>query len=1087
MNIVKMNLIVAGFLLVLPFARAQACDPDFPGEILNACGSQDLMQFESDAVTTWLQLHQLPASDRAILYTYGRADVRNEIRGIMFDDLIRIIQEDPASRTPHETALYNWLKGVVDPLELQQYKDAAADADKWKADPCDWSPDPDVAAAYGLKYDNTAYCSGDPLITGFSVMQVPSQSYFLAAALKATYGNAVTSIPYASATLEGVQIDSYKMFGYAAIPAAGLSLGSALATYQFFLNSPSGGILAQIWKMDNAAAEGIKAIGQADGLIPEEAADAAEELQAATTEAEIEAVEGAAADFAAAPAAFVLIAVEIGIEAGFNFIDSEEALNEVNELDGFPSQFQNSGGANLQNFLANGTGLYQLQVAFTSQTLPERPSTAALPEHRDGVDPYFVLQNPQTGATTETQTLTYTDVAGIKWSLQTYEGFFLKSGTLSDGTVVNTISPTLTITDPYGITWNVDWVGEHFLLTQTAPQLYNNSDNILVPPMVCPADPLTGVSVIPFKTYACSSYMADNFQIQDGTHVWLGQSPVFTGDPVAGFAAGSSFSVNITAAGIPTPAISTTGAIPPGVTVSGGKNGAPLALSGSGLVKGTYTIPLQATNGTGSATENFTLVMGTVPQIVSAAQFTDHAGTPETFTIRAAGDTPLTFSLGPGFKMPPGYTFRDNKNGTATISGTDPGNVNGNSCSTQACVYGGTVQATNISGQASQNLTIPYVLWPPAALSDAYNDHPTTTFRAGVGNSFTIETNGAATPSDTVVADFGPPVTITEGSTLPGWLQFKDNGDGTATFSGQPPETATSYDVSASIALDKAGDTPSVYPVTIHVSAAPVFLDTGNQLRTKCMAGYGCGLAVHTNMAAGTFTLTGDAPGVIEQTVTPGVGELFYQTTTGGAYPITVKASNSYGEAFQDYTLYVEQAPGFPTAPAGQLDIWLMAKVPASYSIPTTGYPHDRGVDVSVDTGHTGQYLPEMKLGLSGDLLPPGISFTDHTSAGIPTGTGLFSGTPDPFGAGRDYQVLLSADNGLKASLPITIHVRAAGDVNNDGQVNCGDFNTFRAALGTYAGQPNYNVLADINGDGAVNVKDLFLVARYLPRGCPIQ
>ncbi len=70
----------------------------------------DLGQLERDAVQAYLGLHKLAAGDSPIIYDYGRADLRNAIRGVMFDILLGIINTPAAERTKHEQALYQWLQ-----------------------------------------------------------------------------------------------------------------------------------------------------------------------------------------------------------------------------------------------------------------------------------------------------------------------------------------------------------------------------------------------------------------------------------------------------------------------------------------------------------------------------------------------------------------------------------------------------------------------------------------------------------------------------------------------------------------------------------------------------------------------------------------------------------------------------------------------------------------------------------------------------------------------------------------------------------------------------------------------------------------
>ncbi|HWB95567.1 MAG TPA: dockerin type I repeat-containing protein, partial [Bryobacteraceae bacterium] len=460
--------------------------------------------------------------------------------------------------------------------------------------------------------------------------------------------------------------------------------------------------------------------------------------------------------------------------------------------------------------------------------------------------------------------------------------------------------------------------------------------------------------------------------------------------------------------------------------------------------------------------------------------FTDNGGVPETFTIRAAGNPAPAISLGSDFLIPHGYTFHDNGDGTATISGTDPGNAIYIKGQITTYVIGGTVLASNLLGNTSQQLAITFAPAPTPVVTGS----TTATFTPGIGNSFTISTTGATTG-----------VTMKNTDPLPSWMTFKDNGNGTATYSGIPPLTATSFDVTTGILPQAAGQNGIFVPslITIHVSAVPVFTDIGTQLITVCQVNQPCVLNVHTNMTAGTLSLSGDRPVGLNLAVSsPEQGELDFQTATGGAYPVTVNAANGVASTNQVYTFYVQQAPGFPLAIShGQGgfsnfwdtgDIWFMANVPVSFPIATTGYPHDVGVTTPGGT----VLLPPMQLTIT--RLPQGLSFASQTSAGIPTGTGLISGTPaDGAGSTGDWGVGMTANNGLESHLTLHIHVRHPGDVNEDFQVDCTDVNTIKAAMGSHPGQANYNAQADINNDGVVNVIDLALVARYLPRTCPLQ
>ncbi|MFH0725325.1 MAG: choice-of-anchor Q domain-containing protein [Pseudomonadota bacterium] len=58
-----------------------------------------------------------------------------------------------------------------------------------------------------------------------------------------------------------------------------------------------------------------------------------------------------------------------------------------------------------------------------------------------------------------------------------------------------------------------------------------------------------------------------------------------------------------------------------------------------------------------------------------------------------------------------------------------------------------------------------------------------------------------------------------------------------------------------------------------------------------------------------------------------------------------------------------------------------------------------------------------------------------------------------------------------------------AGDLNNDGAVNCADLAIVKASFGKRTGQPGFDPRADVNKDGVVDIRDLSFVSRLLPAG----
>jgi len=113
--------------------------------------------------------------------------------------------------------------------------------------------------------------------------------------------------------------------------------------------------------------------------------------------------------------------------------------------------------------------------------------------------------------------------------------------------------------------------------------------------------------------------------------------------------------------------------------------------------------------------------------------------------------------------LPPGVTFGDNGNGTATLSGIP----------TASGIFTFAVAATNNAGSATQTFTLTVNQVP--AISSAGS----TTFQLGSAGSFAVTTSGY------------PAASLTETGVLPTGVTFTDNGNGTGTLGGTPTSGGT--------------------------------------------------------------------------------------------------------------------------------------------------------------------------------------------------------------------------------------------------------------------------------------------------------
>ena len=177
------------------------------------------------------------------------------------------------------------------------------------------------------------------------------------------------------------------------------------------------------------------------------------------------------------------------------------------------------------------------------------------------------------------------------------------------------------------------------------------------------------------------------------------EAPAITSATSAEASEGSPLSFTVTATGTPVPALTETGSLPSGVTLTDHGDGtATLGGTPTSGSNGTYPITISADNGVGSpATQHFTLTVSAGPIITSANHTTFTVGMAGTFTVTTVGlPAPALTETG---TLPSGITFTDNGNGTATVAGTPASGTVG------AHVI--TITATNgVGTPASQSFTL---------------------------------------------------------------------------------------------------------------------------------------------------------------------------------------------------------------------------------------------------------------------------------------------------------------------------------------------------------------------------------------------
>jgi large repetitive protein len=407
-------------------------------------------------------------------------------------------------------------------------------------------------------------------------------------------------------------------------------------------------------------------------------------------------------------------------------------------------------------------------------------------------------------------------------------------------------------------------------------------------------------------------------------------APVITSANSATFVVGTAGTFDVTAAGVPTPQLGETGALPTGLSfdaATGVLSGTPATGTG-----GTDTLTFTATNGESpDATQTFTLVIDEAPAITSANSATFTVGTAGTFDLAATGFPTPTFNEAGA--LPNGLSFSP----TGVLTGTPLPGAGG--------LY--TVTFTPVNSVAvgpGQIFTLVVLEDPPVTSANS------TTFTVGTAGDFTVTASGY------------PASTFAETGNLPAGVSFSSS---TGLLSGTPlANTAGPYDLTFT-ATNLVGTGPT-QDFTLIVDQAPAVSSVNTTTFTVGTSGTFDVTA--SGFPSATFGETGALPngvffnaatGVLSGTPAPG---------SAGVYPLTITATNGVApDASQSFTLTVDLAPAITSGSS------------ATFVVGTAGT-----FDV------TANGFPTPTLSESG-ALPSGVTFNPATDelTGMPaTGTG---------------------------------------------------------------------------------------------------
>lgn len=445
-----------------------------------------------------------------------------------------------------------------------------------------------------------------------------------------------------------------------------------------------------------------------------------------------------------------------------------------------------------------------------------------------------------------------------------------------------------------------------------------------------------------------------------------------------------------------------------------------------------------------------TVRISSMPVFTSKNRFSTPVNTPATATVSVTSPGPLK-----EFKLvgaaPPGITV--------TPAGSNSFSVRFGSTAARGDTL--TFSATNAFGTTTQNV----VFTSYGQLQ--FTSIPTIEASSGSKVSYTVATNGASSAA------------ITSAGLDQIGLTLTDNLDGTATVAGivNWPSRGTT---SASCELT---DIDGLCPITLSATNGaqtitshfphkiPVVGISYESHQEKDLGYLSPGVPVSLPFSAGLFcgncivTLKGQLPAGLTLSQTAGnlsgVATLAGTPAFGseGDYNVTILFGDWLDTLSLKFSVGELRAPVFTSPPVA---IFTLTR-PMPFTVSAVGIRAPKLVTPPLPEWLTfeTQQQPngvtgKLSLKLTNYIPPPGSVYFQASSEG-----------------GQNEQIL-------------NVYIRRVeGDLNNDGVADCVDYRFLKNVLRSQSIQPGYVWMADVNGDGYVNIEDLSGLGRLLP-GNPV-
>jgi GH18 family chitinase len=383
-------------------------------------------------------------------------------------------------------------------------------------------------------------------------------------------------------------------------------------------------------------------------------------------------------------------------------------------------------------------------------------------------------------------------------------------------------------------------------------------------------------------------------------------APSITSTSLASGTAGTAYSQTLTASGT-TPITWSVigGALPGGLSLNSSSG----VISGTPSAPGTFVFTVQAANGAGSSSKQFTVTIGaavTPPTITTTSPLpVGNVGTPYSQTLAASGTTPLTWTVASG-SLPGGLSLNSS---SGLISGTP--NASG--------TFTFTAQAANSGGSNSKQFALTMNVVVTAQPPSITTTSPLASGTVGTAYSQTLAASGTA------------PITwtVTSGA-LPNGLSLNSS---TGVISGTPASPGTF--TLAVQAANTAGTAAQQFSLTVASPVTPPSITTASPLPSGT-AGTPYSQTLTANGSTPmTWSVTGGAlPGGCSLNSSTGV--IGGTPNAPGTFAFTVQASNSAGATSQQLSLTVAAAQAPPPASSGQ---WIVGNYSDQMGVPVSSIP----------------------------------------------------------------------------------------------------------------------------------------------------